>query len=347
MKKSFLFLAVVGLIFAGCKSDKVEINVYNWGEYISDGTDGSVDVNKMFTEETGIEVNYTTFASNEEMYAKIKSNAAEYDVIIPSDYMIGRMIDEGMLEKLDFSNIPNAQKIDPRFLNKEYDPSNEYSVPYTWGTVGIIYNTKMVDDVVDSWDILWNKKYEDNILMFNNSRDAFAIACKKLGYSLNTTDMSELTAAAEELSKQKEVLQAYVMDEIFDKMQNGEAALAPYYAGDAITMIDVNPDLSFAVPKEGSNVFIDAMCIPKGSKNKEAAEKYINFMTRTDVAKENIEFIGYSTPQKEVWENLDEELRNDPICYPPQEILGRCETMKTLPKEVSQEMENLWIRVKL
>ena len=347
MKRGVLLMAAAGLLFAGCKSDKVVINVYNWGEYISDGTDGTLNVNKKFTEETGIKVNYTTFASNEEMYAKIKSNAADYDVIIPSDYMIGRMIEEGMLEKLNFENIPNASKIDSRFVKREYDPTGEYSVPYTWGTVGIIYNTKKVNEPVDSWNILWDKKYEDNILMFNNSRDAFAIACKKLGYSLNTTKKEELLAAAEELKKQKEVIQAYVMDEIFDKMQNGEAALAPYYAGDAITMIDGNPDLAFSVPKEGSNVFIDAMCIPKGAKNKEAAEKYIDFLCRTDIAKANIEFLGYSTPQTEVLEQLDEEIRNNPIIYPPQEVLDRCETMLSLPREAAQEMENLWIRVKL
>lgn len=346
MKKRVLLIALAALIVS-CRSDKVVINVYNWGEYISNGTDGSLDVNKKFTEETGIKVNYTTFASNEEMYAKIKSNAADYDVIIPSDYMIGRMIEENLLEKLDFENIPNFEKIDSRFVKREYDPTGEYSVPYTWGTVGIIYNTKKVSEPVDSWNILWDKKYENNILMFNNSRDAFAIACKKLGFSLNTTKKEELLKASEELKLQKAVIQAYVMDEIFDKMQNGEAALAPYYAGDAITMIDGNPDLAFAVPKEGSNVFIDAMCIPKGSKNKAAAEKYIDFLCRTDIAKANIEFLGYSTPQTEVLQQLDEEVRNNTIIYPPQEVLDRCETMLSLPRDAAQEMENLWIRVKL
>lgn len=346
MKKRVLLIALAALIVS-CRSDKVVINVYNWGEYISNGTDGSLDVNKKFTEETGIKVNYTTFASNEEMYAKIKSNAADYDVIIPSDYMVGRMIEENLLEKLDFENIPNFEKIDSRFTKREYDPTGEYSVPYTWGTVGIIYNTKKVSDSVDSWNVLWDSKYQNNILMFNNSRDAFAIACKKLGFSLNTTKKEELLMAAEALKAQKAVIQAYVMDEIFDKMQNGEAALAPYYAGDAITMIDGNPDLAFAVPKEGSNVFIDAMCIPKGSKNKEAAEKYIDFLCRTDIAKANIEFLGYSTPQTEVLQQLDEEVRNNTIIYPPQEVLDRCETMLSLPRETAQDMENLWIRVKL
>lgn len=346
MEKRALLIALF-VLFAGCRSDKVVINVYNWGEYISNGTDGSLDVNKKFTEETGIKVNYTTFASNEEMYAKIKSNAADYDVIIPSDYMVGRMIEENLLEKLDFENIPNFEKIDSRFTKREYDPTGEYSVPYTWGTVGIIYNTKKVSDSVDSWNVLWDSKYQNNILMFNNSRDAFAIACKKLGFSLNTTKKEELLMAAEALKAQKAVIQAYVMDEIFDKMQNGEAALAPYYAGDAITMIDGNPDLAFAVPKEGSNVFIDAMCIPKGSKNKEAAEKYIDFLCRTDIAKANIEFLGYSTPQTEVLQQLDEEVRNNTIIYPPQEVLDRCETMLSLPRETAQDMENLWIRVKL
>ncbi len=245
------------------KGQGLSINVYNWGEYISDGSDESLDVNAAFTELTGIEVNYTNFASNEELYAKLRGGGASYDIIIPSDYMISRMIEEDMLEKLDFDNIPNFQYIDDNYKNLEYDASNEYSVPYTWGTVGIIYNTEYIDEEIDSWDILWDARFTGEILMFNNPRDAFALAQLRLGYSLNTTDEAEIERATEELIEQKSIVQSYVMDEIFDKMEGGEAALAPYYAGDALVMMDNNPSLEFVVPNEGTNLFVDAMCIPK------------------------------------------------------------------------------------
>lgn len=327
---------------------KQEIVVYNWGEYISDGADGSLDVIKQFEKETGIKVNYQMFASNEEMYAKLKSGATGYDVIIPSDYMIARMIEEDMLQKLDFANIPNYQYIMDDFKDGklDFDPKNEYSVPYTWGTVGIIYNKTMVKEPVDSWNILWSEKYKDNILMFNNSRDAFGIAEKKLGFSQNTTNTDELNKAAEELKKQKPVVQAYVMDEIFDKMQNGEAALAPYYAGDAITMMNENPDLAFAIPKEGTNRFVDSMVVPKDSKNKALAEKFIDFMCRKDIAKANAEYIGYSTPQKQTMEELDPELKNNKIAYPDEATLANCESFKNLPQQALKLMEDRWLEIK-
>ncbi len=239
--------------YQALKGQDVSINVYNWGEYISDGSDGGVNVNEEFEKLTGIKVNYTNFATNEELYAKLKSGGADYDVIIPSDYMAGRMIAEDMLEKIDFSNVPNFEYTDEQFRNLEYDPTNEYTVPYTWGVVGLIYNTTMVDGTIDSWDAMWDEKYKNNVLMFSNSRDAFAISLSRLGYSLNTTDAAELEQAAEELKKQKALGTVYVMDEIFDKMEGGEAAIAPYYAGDAITMIAENPDLAFAIPKEGTD----------------------------------------------------------------------------------------------
>jgi len=327
------------------KGKNISINVYNWGEYISDGSNDSLDVNAAFTEATGITVNYSTFATNEELYAKLKSGGADYDVIIPSDYMISRMIQENMLEPLDFDNIPNMSCMDPRYLKNHYDPEEKYSVPYTWGTVGIIYNTKMVDDPVDSWDILWNQKYKKNILMFGNPRDAFGIALEKLGYSLNTTDEKELRQAADELKKQKDLVQAYVMDEIFDKMQGNEAALAPYYAGDALTMMAANPDLAFAVPKEGTNVFYDAMCIPKGSAQKEAAEMYINFMCEPQVAAANIEYIGYSTPNAEAYKLLSEDIRNNPISYPSQEVLDKSEEFIALPEQTNVLMDSLWTEI--
>ncbi len=329
------------------RDQKITINVYNWGEYISldDGIDSLYDTNKEFEKLTGIEVNYTTFASNEELYAKLKNGGASYDIIIPSDYMIARMINEGMLEKLNFANIPNYDAlISDEFKGMDYDPANEYSVPYMWGMVGIIYNTTLVDpeDDVHTWDILWNEKYAGDILMFNNSRDTFMIAEKYLGYSMNTTDEQELRNAAAALTQQKLLVQAYVMDEIFDKMIGGEAALAPYYAGDALTMIADNPDLAYAVPREGTNLFVDAMCVPKGAKNKEAAEMYINFMCETLTALRNCEYIGYSTPQKFVPDYLDEELANDPIAYPNEEILANTEAFIALPDAATKLIDELW-----
>ncbi len=327
--------------------DTVTIKVYNWGEYISDGSDDSMDVIKEFEAQyPGIKVSYTTYATNEELYAKLRSGSASYDVIVPSDYMISRMIAEDMLETLDFSNIPNFADIDDTFKNPQYDPENEYSVPYTWGTVGIIYNTTMVEGTVDSWEVLWDPQYTGQILMFNNSRDAFGIAEKLLGFSQNTTDVKELEQAAEKLKEQKMVLQAYVMDEIFDKMSNGEAALAPYYAGDFFIMQEDNPDLAFAVPKEGTNLFVDAMVIPKGTEHKKEAETFINFMLEPDIGLANIEFIGYSTPLKTVKSMLDEEVLNDGISYPSQEILDKCESFVNLPDELNRYMDELWVDIR-
>ncbi len=325
------------------QGQNISINVYNWGEYISDGAEeGTINVNKEFEELTGIKVNYSTYASNEELYAKLKSGGASYDIIIPSDYMIGRMVKEDMLEPLNFENIPNFQHINEQFVNPAYDPDNAYSVPYTWGTVGIIYNTTMVDGDVDSWDILWDARYMGDILMFANSRDAFAIAQKRLGYSFNSGNVDELEKAAESLKEQKPLVQAYVMDEIFDKMQAGEAALAPYYAGDAITMIADNPDLAFAFPKEGTNRFVDAICIPKGSQQKEAAEMYINFLCEPEVGLANCEYIGYSTPNDGAMELLDDEVKNNPIAYPSDEILENTETFLSLPDDANRLMDKLW-----
>lgn len=332
-----------GYDYSRFKDANITLNVYNWGEYISVGTDGeSMDINAEFEALTGIKVNYTTFDANESLYAKMKSGGASYDVIIPSDYMIGKMVAEGMLAPLDYNNIPNYSMIGEQYKNRDYDPQNQYSVPYTWGYVGIIYNTTMVDEEVDSWSILWDEKYAGNILMFDNSRDAFAIASKKLGLSLNPQTTEEIDRAAAELQAQRSVVQAYVMDQVFDKMGNGEAALAPYYAGDAITMIEENPDLAFAVPDEGTNYFVDAMCIPATSQNKEAAEMYINFMCETEVAMANTLFIGYSTPQIEAEEALPDEVKNNPIAYPSAELIDNMETFNVLPSELSDYMDKEW-----
>ena len=329
--------------------DNITLNVYNWGEYISDGSENTLDVVAEFEELTGIRVNYTTFDTNESLYAKLKSGGGAYDVIIPSDYMIGKMANEGMLEELDFSNIPNYDKyIGDAYKNQSYDPENKYSVPYMWGLVCVIYNTTMVDegDTSAGWGILWDEKYAGQILMFNNSRDAFAIAGKMLGGSLNPSSAEEVEASAEKLKQQKSVVQAYVMDEIFDKMGGGEAAIAPYYVGDGITMMEDNPDLAMYLPGEGTNIYIDAMCIPKGARNKEAAEMFINFMCETEIALANVEAICYSTPHTAALELLDEEMRGNEFMYPDDDYLALCETMSVLPDEINSAMDAAWSSVR-
>ena len=324
----------------------ITLNVYNWGEYISvdDGEDGAFDTVAEFEKLTGIDVVYSTFSTNEELYAKLKmGGGSQYDVIIPSDYMVSRMINEGMLAKLNYANIPNAEYIREDLHTAISDTAAAYSVPYFWGIVGIIYNTTLVDpeDDVHTWDILWNEKYANNILMFQNSRDTVGIALKRLGYSFNTTNEDEIRSAAHTLVDQKPIVQAYVMDEFFDKMIGGEAALAPYYAGDAIVMMQDNPDLAFAVPVEGTNLFIDSMCIPANSKNKEAAELFINYMCETLVALKNTEYVGYATPHTEAFTYLDEEMQTS-VTYPDDEVLGKAEAFTALPPATTSLLDSLW-----
>lgn len=326
----------------------ISINVYNWGEYIADGSDeGTLDVNEEFTNLTGIKVNYSTYATNEELYAKLKGGGASYDVIIPSDYMISRMIKEDMLQKLDFENIPNFANISDTFVNPEYDTDNEYSVPYTWGTVGIIYDNTAISDENFGWDILWDEKYKDQILMFDNPRDAFAVAELLLGYSLNSENPEEIKKASEKLKEQKSLVQAYVMDEIFDKMGAGEAVLAPYYAGDALTLMDEYDHLGFVIPESGTNLFVDAMCIPKAAKQKQAAEMYINFMCEPDIAYATTSYIGYSTPNKAALEMLDDEVKNDGISYLDDAYLAeKTEVFSNLSDETNELMQNEWTEMK-
>jgi len=324
----------------------VTLNVYNWGEYI-DPT-----VNDLFTEETGIKVNYKNFTDNESMYAVLDSGAAIYDVIVPSDYMIGKLISEDKLAKLDFDNIPNASKINPSLLSPIYDPENAYSVPYTWGTIGIFYNTKYVDeaDLKDGWDLLWNEKYSGRIFMFDNPRDAFGIALLKCGYSLNTLNADEWNNAYEALRLQKPILHQYVMDQVYDKMINEEGWIAPYYAGDGIIMMDEeegNPDIDFFVPTNGTNLFVDALCVPANSPHKREAEEYINFLCRPDIALLNAEYIGYSTPFEEVRVELDPEIAENENFYPPESVLKNAEMYITLPSDVSTHMDALWMKLKL
>lgn len=334
---------------ASAKGDKVTLYVYNWGQYIAEGDDDSIDVIAAFEEAyPNIKVKYSTYDSNESMYAKLANGGITVDVIIPSDYMIGRMRQEGMLQELNYDNIPNAQYIDPSFRGMAYDPEDKYSVPYTWGTVGIIYNTKYVDEAdVTGWELLWNEKYADKILMFDNSRDAFGIAEYLLGYDVNTTDEAALKACADKLAEQKPVVQQYVMDQIFDAMENEEAWIAPYYAGDYLTMVEENEDLAFYRPAhQGFNVFIDAMCIPTCAQEKEAAELFINFMCSPEISAANLDFIGYSVPASESKQYLDEDVVNDPVAYPDEEELRNATSFDYLPEDVSRKMESLFMSVR-
>ncbi|MGI6753807.1 MAG: ABC transporter substrate-binding protein [Eubacteriales bacterium] len=313
MKRTLLLLVLItlfacgGLVSCGERADMATLYVYNWGEYISDGSEGSLDVNAAFEEyyyETygeRVKVNYSTFPSNEALYAKLSSGAANYDVIFPSDYMVERLIAEGLLARLDYSNIPNIEYISDEFKGERayYDPDNEYSVPYTYGMVGIIYNTELVDpndESIGSWKLMWNEKYSGNILQFNNSRDAFGTALYYLGYDVNDATEEQWRETLELLKQQKSIVQGYVMDEVFNKMISGSAAVAPYYAGDFLTMYEGNNKLAFYYPKEGTNIFVDAMCIPASSKNKQIAERYINFMLSEEIAIANAEYTYYATP---------------------------------------------------
>lgn len=355
MKRFFVSLLALLLVISAfpvlptqtASAEDITINVYNWGQYIADGTDGYIDVNAAFTEATGIKVNYMTFDSNETMYTKLKTGGSSYDVIIPSDYMIARLVEEDMLEEINFDNIPNYKLIGGAYKNTSYDPENKYSVPYTWGMVGVIYNSKYVDEAdVGSWDLLWNEKYSGKILMFNNPRDSFAIAELLLGIDVNAGDEDSLRSAAYKLIEQKPLVQSYVMDEIFAEMEREEAWIAPYYAGDYLLMAGENPDLKFYFPEEGFNLFIDAACIPKGCQNKEAAEAYINFLCSPEISGENLDYLGYSTPIEEAKQYMDPDTAQSPIAYPDEETLSGGVAFMNLSQESLQLMDSLWLEVK-
>lgn len=330
------------------KGQNVSLNVYNWGLYISDGSDESVDVISAFEELTGIKVNYTTFDTNESMYAKLKSGGASYDVILPSDYMLGKMANEGMLLPLNKENIPNLAGISELYLDKEYDPGNVYSVPYMWCMVGITYNKDMVDeaDLEQGWNLLWDPRYTGQILQFNNSRDCFAMALKTLGRSMNPTSTQDIDDALVKLQEQKPLVQAYVMDEVFDKMEGGEAALAPYYTGDGLTMIAENPSLGMFIPEEGTLQCVDAMCIPASSQNQEAAEMFINYMCEMDVALQNALFVQYTSPVEAVRDLLPAELRDSELMYPDPELIERSEYPSVISDELNSAMDMAWSQMK-
>lgn len=335
---ALLLAAALPLSLSACgssASENGEVYVYNWGEYIDQ------DLISQFEKETGIKVVYNTFETNEGLYAKLQTES--YDVIIPSDYMIARMIDEDMLQPLDYSKIPNMELIDSAYTHLEFDPDQAYSVPYTWGVVGVIYNTEKVDETdIGSWDLLWNEKYAGETAMFDNSRDALGVALKYLGYSQNTTDENELREAANLIVEKKEIFQGFFMDQVLEKLPNEELVAAPYYNGDAVTMMEENESLAFYVPEEGTNLFVDAMCIPANAKNVDNAHAFINFMCSADAALATTEYIGYSSPNMGAIEQLDDEVKNDPLYYPSTE---NTETFLNLPEETNELYTALWTEI--
>ena len=319
-----------------------EVNVYNWGEYIDES------IFRTFERETGIKVRYFTYQSNEEMYSLLRMGGANVDVIIPSDYMVSRLIDEDMLEELDFANIPNVSLIDPLYMNLEYDPEGKFSVAYMTGTVGLIYDEAAIGRELTSWGALFDSRYAGQILMFDNPRDAFGIALKYLGFSQNTIVESELYAAYDLLVQQKPILQAYVMDKIFDKLESGEALIGPYYAGDFLLMRESNPDLAFARPVEGSNAFVDAMCVPKGAQNKTNAELFIDFMCRTEIALKNMETIWYASANRDAAAQFAEDLdpEDKEVMFASNETLANCDVFINLPRNILELYNDLWIELK-
>ncbi len=323
------------------------LNVYNWGEYMSDGSEGSIDVIKEFEALTGIKVNYSTFDSNESMYSLLKYGGVSYDIVIPSDYMIERMINEDMLLEIDTSALQNYHYIDNKYRNLYFDPENKYSVPFSVGMVGLIYNTSIVKETPDSWSIMWDEKYKNDVLTFNNPRDAFAIAQFMLGHSINTTDKKEWDQAADLLKKQKDVLQAYVMDEVYNKMESGSAAIAPYYAGDYLSMVDNNEDLAFVYPKEGTNIFVDSICIPKNAENYDAAMLFIDYLLEPSIALANAEYIYYASPNTSVVENPEYSLADNEILYPDESETPKTEYYHDMDVKTRQYFDKLWQDVKL
>lgn len=337
-------LAAISLTGCGAEADsKGQVVVYNWGEYLDP------EVIELFEKETGIEVVYDEFETNEIMYPKVENGASQYDVLCPSDYMIAKLIDNDLLLELNKDNIPNAKNIGQQYYDSsnEFDPGNKYSVPYCWGTVGILYNKTMVDEPIDSWGVLWDEKYKDNILMQDSVRDAFMVAQKYLGYSMNSISKEELEKCRDILVDQKPLVQAYVVDQVRDKMIGNEAAIGVIYSGEAIYTQRENPDLEYVIPKEGTNVWIDSWVIPKNAKNVSNAEKWIDFMCRPDIALRNFDYITYSTPNDKARELIeDDDIKNSKIAFPNLSEYNNLETYLYLGDEADELYNTLWKDVK-
>ncbi len=331
--------------YASLGLEGTTINVYNWGEYISDGSEGSMDVVAEFERLTGANVNYTNYESNENMYSKLLGGGVSYDVIVPSDYMVSRLIDEDMLLPLNYDNIPNMKYLADEYKNLYFDPNQEYTVCYNVGTTVLIYNTTLVEEKPDSWKVLWDEQYAGKVLMFNNSRDALAVAQFLLGQDVNTTSEADWNEAAELLAEQKDrVSPVYVMDEVFNLMESGEYAFATYYAGDYCLMCDNCDDLDYCFPKEGVNIFYDAFCIPTCTQNKAGAEAFINFMQEPQVAFENAEYIFYASPNTEVRNNPESSLYGEEAVYPTVQPEGQ--VFENLPQNILELQADLWTAVK-
>ena len=343
MKKLFLILTMFMCIFGltSCHPTRGEntVRVYNWGEYINP------QALKLFEKETGYKVIYETYASNEDLYVKLSSGSEAYDVVVPSDYLIQRCIKEGLVQKINKDHIPNFQKVMDELKNPSYDPGSQYSIPYFWGTLGIVYNGKNIQEKLDSWDCLWDQKYKGKILMYDSQRDSIAIALKKLGFSMNSKNLQELEAAKDALVEQKPLVYAYLADESRDVMVQGDADLCAMYSGDAVLMLEQNRDLRYFIPKEGSNLFMDSFMIPKNAGNLKGAEAFINFMCRPDIARMNVDEVqGYSTPIKETYENLPKEIKNNPIAYPDLSKLPPLEVYEDY-SDVNEVYYDLWAEV--
>lgn len=342
MKKIVSLVLLVMLLIPSFAIGEGSLTVFNWEDYIDES------VIEQFEQETGIDVNYVRFTTNEDMMVQVEANPGHFDLCFPSEYIVERMLNKDMLAEINYDNIPNAKYILENLLNPSYDPNNAHSVPYMWGTVGILYNTKMVSDPVDSWAILWNEKYQKNVFMLDSYRDSMGVALKFLGHSMNAEDILALEAAKEKLIEQKRIgtLKAYQVDETKDKMVAGEAALAVMWSGDALYAMELNEDLAYAVPKEGSNVWVDCMVIPKNARNKENAEKFIDFLCRPDIAQKNCEYIWYSSPNSGAIDLMGEDYINNATINPTAETLERCEYFRDISEMYRPIYETLWLEVK-
>ena len=346
MRKFALILCIL-IAFSACamgsaSASAEELTVFNWFDYIDPA------VIDLFEEETGITVKYVNFTTNEEMYTKLEAGAGTYDVIFPSEYMIERMIAHDMLEELDLSAMPNFANVMDRLKDPSYDPGNRFSVPYMWGTLGYLYNTEMVDEELSSWSALFDEKYAGNVIMMNSMRDSIGLALKYLGYSMNTRSEAELNEAKDLLIKQKQdkIQCGYLLDETKDKMVGGEAAIGVVYSGDAQYAIEKNENLVYVVPEEGSNIWVDGMCIPKGSKNVEGAMKFIDFLCREDIAAMNFDYIYYCSPIQAVVDGLDEEEAAQSTINPSEDVVSRCEYFNDV-EDCMSLYENVWMEIRL
>lgn len=342
--KKFMCIALMCTItiplFSACTSKQTTLNVFNWGEYIDEST------LKDFTNETGIKVNYETYATNEDMYQKVKSGTNNYHLICPSDYMIQRMIKEKLIQKIDYTKLTNYKNIDDKYKKQAFDPNDEYSVPYLWGTLGILYDKQKIKDPIDSWNVLWNRKYKDQVFMSDDMRNSIGIALKKLGYSFNSKNAGEIQKAADALLAQRNDVNAvYVGDQIKDNMRNGEKEIAVMYSGDATVLTNEKPDqFAFIIPKEGTNVWYDSWAIPTNSKNKEAAEKLLNYLLDAKVNKKNVDSVGYATPNKSTLDLLDDKVKNDKAAYPDKAVLDKGEVFVDLGDSMNL-YSNAWLKI--